>query len=272
MIPVGLSTAAVFPEPPERAFALAAQLGYDGVELMVSLDRTSQDVDAIAELSRLHSVPVLAVHAPCLLITQHVWGSDPWRKLERTADAARRLGARIVVVHPPFAWQLQYARRFSEGLADLTARYRGPGGGLLFAVENMFPLGVGGRVVSTYRPGWRVEDGAAALYDDVTLDVSHTAASASDVLAMQSAIGPALRHLHLGDGLAAPDGRPGRDEHLSPGRGTQPCAQVLRGLPSDYAGAVILEINTRSAATPEARVEEIAHGLAFTREHLGAAR
>ena len=62
-------------------FALAVDLGYDGVEVMVALDDVSQDIDAVRALSEEHQIPVVAVHAPCLLITQRVWGTDPWVKL-----------------------------------------------------------------------------------------------------------------------------------------------------------------------------------------------
>ena len=43
-IPVALSTASVYPEGVEAAFEIAAELGYDGVELMVWTDPVSQDV------------------------------------------------------------------------------------------------------------------------------------------------------------------------------------------------------------------------------------
>lgn len=265
-IPVGLSTASVFPEPPDAAFAAAAELGYDGVELMVGLDKRSQQVDEIEQLSRRSRVPVLAVHAPCLLITQRVWGSDPWRKLERTAQAAEQLGAPTVVVHPPFAWQLQYARRFADGLRGLRDRT-----GLRFCVENMFPIAVAGRSMSSYRPGWRVEQDGRPLYDDITLDISHAASSASDVLQMQADIGAALRHVHLGDGVADPGGRPTKDDHLVPGRGDQPCDEVLRRVAAgSFDGAVVLEINTRGAASTAARREDLAASLAFARDHLAS--
>lgn len=265
-IPVALSTASVFPEPPEAAFSAAAELGYDGVELMVGLDRDSQQVDRIELLSRRYAVPVLAVHAPCLLVTQRVWGSDPWGKLERSAQAAAQLGAPTVVVHPPFAWQLQYARTFGDGVRALSART-----GLRLCVENMFPISVAGRSVSAYRPGWQVAGDDGALYDDVTLDISHAASSASDVLLMQERIGSALRHVHLGDGVADPAGRPTKDAHLVPGRGSQPCGEVLRRLaPAGFAGTVALEVNTRGAASPASRREDLAASLAFARANLDA--
>src|SRR3712207_9386875 len=78
---VALSTSSVYPEPPSAAFATAVRLGYDAVELMVALDESSQDAAAVRHLSEYHDVPVCAVHAPTLLVTQRVWGTDPWDKL-----------------------------------------------------------------------------------------------------------------------------------------------------------------------------------------------
>ncbi len=68
-------------------------LGYDGVEVMVTMDPISQDPDILRRLSDYHGVPVLAVHAPCLLITQRVWGREPWGKLNRAREVAEKLGA-----------------------------------------------------------------------------------------------------------------------------------------------------------------------------------
>src|SRR4051812_22889379 len=66
---VALSTASVYPESTAAAFEIAARLGYDGVEVMVWTDPVSQDVEALKRLSDYHGVPILAVHAPCLIIT-----------------------------------------------------------------------------------------------------------------------------------------------------------------------------------------------------------
>ena len=85
---VALSSASVYPEKTPGAFEMAAQLGYDGVEVMVSTELISQDAAILARLSDYHQVPVLAVHAPCLLITQRVWGREPWGKLKRAPTPA----------------------------------------------------------------------------------------------------------------------------------------------------------------------------------------
>ena len=38
--------------------------------------------------SQKYQVPVLSIHAPCLLISQRVWGRDPSAKLVRSVQAA----------------------------------------------------------------------------------------------------------------------------------------------------------------------------------------
>src|SRR3954452_14609469 len=91
---VAMSTASAYPESTAAAVEIGARLGYDGVEVMVWTDPVSQDLDALRRLSDYHNVPVLAIHAPCLLITQRVWGTDPWAKLQRARAAAETLGAR----------------------------------------------------------------------------------------------------------------------------------------------------------------------------------
>src|SRR3954453_10720339 len=111
-VSIALSTASVYPESTASAFETAARLGYDGVEVMVSGDAVSQDVSALQRLSDYHQVPIVAIHSPCLLITQRVWGTDPWAKLLTAQEAAEKVGASVVVVHPPFRWQREYAKGF----------------------------------------------------------------------------------------------------------------------------------------------------------------
>jgi sugar phosphate isomerase/epimerase len=257
---VGLSTASVYPESTAAAFEMAARLGYDGVEVMVWTDPVSQDPTALRRLSDFHGVPILAVHAPCLVITQRVWGTDPWEKLIRARAAADTLGARTVVVHPPFRWQRDYARRFTQGIERMAGE-----SDVVFAVENMFPLRVRGREVSVYAPDW---DPSTEQHRSFTLDLSHTAVSRSDALEMLDDMGGRLGHVHMADGTGQ-----NRDEHLVPGRGNQPCAEVLERLAMQrFAGSVVIEVNTRRATTREEREADLAEALAFTRLYLACAR
>ncbi len=263
--PVALSTSSVYPERTPDAFEIAARLGYDGVEIMVYNDPVSQDATVLSSLRDYHQVPILAVHAPSLLLTQGVWGRDPWEKLRRSRDLAERVGARVVVVHPPFRWQREYARGFEQGLAELAGQ-----GDVIFAVENMYPLRAGGNEVVTYAPHW---DPTTLDVPHVTLDLSHTAASGSDALAMagELIVTGRLAHVHLADGTGAPTG-PIPDEHLVPGRGGQPCAELLSLLTATgYQGVVVAEIKTNRAHTKQDRVADLAESLAFARRHLALA-
>ena len=257
---MALSTSSVYPERTPDAFEVAARLGYDGVEIMVYPDPVSQNADVLRRLSEYHQLPILSVHAPSLLLTQRVWGRDPWVKLIRAKDLAERVGAGVVVVHPPFRWQREYARGFETGIAKM-----GEETDVIFAVENMYPLRAGATEVTGYAPHW---DPTRLDVDSVTLDLSHTAASGSDAMAMAAGLGERLRHVHLADGTGNPAG-PIPDEHLVPGRGGQPCAEFLHRLTATgYPGAVVVEVKTNRALTPQDRVADLAQSLAFARKHL----
>jgi sugar phosphate isomerase/epimerase len=255
---VGLSSASVYPESTAAAFELAAKLGYDGVEVMVWTDPISQDAYALQRLSQHYQVPILAIHAPCLIITQRVWTTDPWTKLQKAQFAAELLGAQTVVVHPPFRWQREYARDFQTGIERMANETD-----VRFAVENMFPLRMRGREVSAYQPTWDVAS-EPEPYLDYTLDLSHSAVSQSDALAMLEAMGRRLSHLHIADGTGV-----NKDEHLVPGRGGQPCAEVLERLAArGFTGHVVVEVNTRRALDRAEREADLAEALAFCRLHL----
>ncbi|WP_415973236.1 sugar phosphate isomerase/epimerase family protein [Rhodococcus sp. 077-4] len=274
-IKVGLSTASVYPQNTEAAFRYAAELGYDGVELMVWAESVSQDVDAVAALSREYSMPVQAIHAPCLLISQRVWGSDPVAKLARSVEVAEKLGSATVVVHPPFRWQRKYSEGFSDQVAELEANSH-----VLVAVENMFPMradrffgrkeksaqrlerrGGPGAALSAFSPSYDPTDVGHGHY---TLDLSHTATAGSDALEMLDRMGDGIAHLHLADGRGA-----SVDEHLIPGHGSQPCVEVCTELVRrGFEGQAVIEINTQNARTVPERASMLGQALQFARAHL----
>jgi sugar phosphate isomerase/epimerase len=258
----------------EAAFEFAANLGYDGVELMVWGESVSQDIGAVAKLSRKYRVPVLSVHAPCLLISQRVWGANPIAKLDRSVQAAEKLGAQTVVVHPPFRWQRRYVEGFTEQVAQLEAS-----SDVLVAVENMFPFrtdrffpgqsmermrrrgGGPGPGISAFAPSYDPLDGNHAHY---TLDLSHSATAGTDAIDMAERMGEGLVHLHLCDGTGLP-----ADEHLPPGHGNQPVVEVCQMLATgDFAGHVVLEVSTSSARSVHEREAMLTESLQFARTHL----
>ncbi len=252
----GLSTSSVYPESTAAAFEIAAATGYDGVEVMVGVDSMSQDSTVLRNLVQHYQIPILSLHAPCLLITQRVWGTDSWGKLTKADEVAQLLGAETVVVHPPFRWQRDYAKNFEAGIAELNLNSP-----ITFTVENMYPWRAGKGSVPAYAPDWDVRK---QDYSSVTLDFSHTAVSRTDPQDMIRDLGARLEHIHLADGTDS-----AADEHLVPGRGTQPLEESFRLLRSSgFNGMVISEISTRSAATREQRIADIRESLEFGRAHL----
>jgi sugar phosphate isomerase/epimerase len=275
IVQVGLSTASVYPENTEAAFRYAADLGYDGVELMVWAEPASQNIATVQSYVRRYSVPVLAVHAPCLLISQRVWGADPVAKLERSVRAAEALGAATVVVHPPFRWQRRYAEGFAQQVGELE-----DSSPVVVAVENMFPMradtlfgrrsgsarrlerrGGPGLSVTAFSPSYDPTDTGFRHY---TLDLSHTATAGMDALTLADRMGSGLAHLHLADGRGA-----AHDEHLIPGEGAQPCVEVCEALVRNgFRGHAVIEVNTQNARTTADRAAMLGRSLRFARTHL----
>lgn len=254
-IPVILSTSSVYPDGVETAFAMARDLGFDGVEVMVLSDDSSRDEHEIRDLMQAYQLPVPAIHAPTLLLTQRVWGTA-WEKIDRSIGLAQAVGASTVVMHPPFRWQVRYLSDFVRGVID-----REMASGIRLSVENMFPWRFG-RAFEIYRPDWDPTDDP---YPSVTLDISHAATARSDPLAMARKLGVRLAHVHLADGNGS-----FRDQHLPPGWGREPCDEVLRHLVrTGFDGSVALEINTRPYSAAR-RDEILGESLAFARGHLTA--
>lgn len=261
MISVGMSTSSAYPLGLEAAFQLSREVGFDGVEVMVTNDTATHRPDRLLELSRGSGQRILSVHAPVLLLTHFVWGRDPRVKLERTAELAVAVGAPTVVAHPPFRWQSGYADQFLDVVRAVGDRY-----GVTVAVENMFPWKIAGRSMKTYAPGW---DPSTMDCDAATLDFSHASLSGRDSLELARALDTRLRHVHLCDGSRSSDDGGIFDEHLVPGRGVEPVDAVLNELASrSWSGSIIAEINTRKAPTQDHRVAMLRETLDYARRAL----
>ena len=248
---ISLSTVSVYPESTAHAFGYASRLGYDAVEVMVGIDALSQQTSAVKQLSEHHEMPICAVHAPCLLFTQRVWGTDPWGKLQRSAEMAEEVGADVVVVHPPFRWQKEYAAGFVEGIAALEEST-----GIAFAVENMYPWrsparGGSKRGMEMYLPGW--DPSAGGLRQHHHRPLARRDRARPTWSRWPSGSATRLRHVHLTDGTGS-----AKDEHLVPGRGVMGADVFLRHLAdTGFAGHIVLEINTRRCDTREERERDL---------------
>ena len=200
---------------------------------MVTKDPESQDPRAIRSLADECGLVVGAMHAPCLLLTRKVWGTDPIGKIDRSAEAAADAGVPVVVVHPPYRWQGAFRRWLVDELPSVEQRT-----GVAVAVENMFPVRVAGRAV-TFHANQDLE--ALEGLHHLALDTSHAAVARHDLIEVRRLFGSRLRHVHLSDNAGK-----GWDSHLPPGDGLLDIDGFLEDLVrSGYDGAVSLEVDLR---------------------------
>ena len=263
--PVLFSSAAFFARPLSWTFRLAADAGYEAVEVMVTKDPDSQDPGRIGSLAREFGLRVGAIHAPCLLLTRQVWSTDPIAKIHRSVDVAGRAGIPVVVVHPPYRWQRGYRRWLVDDLLRLEER-----SGVVVAVENMFPVRVAGRDLAFHAN--QDLDELEGLHH-LALDTSHAAVARHDLIEVRRRFGDRLRHVHLSDNA----GR-GWDSHLPPGAGVLDLDGFLEDLAgSSYDGAVSLEVDLRPSLGDREKLagllidmrERVEAGLGSTRSAAG---
>ena len=228
-----LSNAPFHHRPLADAFAVAAEAGFDGLELMVTGDPQTQDATAVARLATEHRLPVPVVHGPFLLLTRRVLGTDPLEKAVRTCTLARTLGADLVIVHPPFRWQGTFRRWLADDADAVGAAH-----GLRVAVENLYPIPLG---AVTPRLHTATEPVHLAAHRDVVLDTSHLAVTGVDLGAAWEHVGRRTTHLHVSDH----DGGWG-DRHLLIGDGVLPLDRLLGRVGRDVAApSITLELHLR---------------------------
>lgn len=262
---IGFSTTCTFPVSIDESFRMGKEAGFDGIEVMVSANKMSRDPKYLNFLEEKHGLPILSFHAPTLLLTHFVWSKDPAVKLAKTADLAAEVGANVVVVHPPYRWQKEYASQFLQLVNKIEKD-----SGVTIAVENMFPWRVNGKEVPAYTPNWEtiVEE-----TNHLTYDFSHAALSGWDSLSVLPVIKNKLAHIHLCDGIGTslPEGKDKVfDEHLLPGMGGQRVAESLQYLQKEnWNGHVVAEVNTRKAINETERFNTLAYVAKWTKAVLG---
>jgi hypothetical protein len=134
------------------------------------------------------------------------------------------------------------------------------------AVENMFPWKMAKQSLRAYAPS---PDPTQMDCDAMTLDFSHASLAGRDSLELAMAMGSRLRHVHLCDGSGSLDEGKVFDQHLVPGVGSEPVAEVLEYLAREnWDGSVVAEVNTRKVRNEDQRLELLGQTLAFAREKL----
>lgn len=225
-----MSTAPFLLRPVREAFRHAADAGFTDVEVMVTRDEDTQDAASLFAAASGFGLKVQAIHAPSLLLTRGIWGTDPIGKVSRAIEMSGQLGAPVVIAHQPFRWQRRYEDWLLQEMPAIAHD-----AGVKVAVENMFTP----RVRSLKGP--RLHSKALGGYSEVTLDTSHAAVAGSDIVEAALASGDRLSHVHLSN-----NGGKGWDSHLPVDEGVLPLGDLLEHLQrSGFGGAVSLELDLR---------------------------
>ncbi|MGB3683909.1 MAG: sugar phosphate isomerase/epimerase family protein [Rubrobacteraceae bacterium] len=255
-IPVVFSTGSLYPFGLDRVYAMAAEAGYDGVEIMMDERWDTHQADYLNGLAGEYEVPIRALHPP---LFRGAWNLEPAETLVRVAALAPKVGADVVVAHPP-ADGIRLQAWSERNLADAREN------GVTVAVENMPRDRAQGLIFGwdrqyCYRPETLLNLGA------VTIDTSHLAASGVGILYALEILGEQVRHIHLSDSKLT-----GRDEHRVPGKGKLPLKEFLSTLAAiDYPGVVSLELKPWPLGVPKMGtvLERMREALEYTREGLG---
>jgi sugar phosphate isomerase/epimerase len=278
MMTIALSTGSLYTYGMARVFDLAADAGFDGVELLVDERWDSRQPEYLSGLSGETGLPILAVHSPFKPFVPG-WPRDPVGRLRETVALARAVGALVAVAHLPLrfrAAQVQfygfqrglmmlpiplggekaYRHFLLNGLADFEAEQ-----GIPIAVENMPVRHAFGHNWDIH---WLNDLETLAQMPHLTLDTTHIGTRGLDLLAVYERLKARITHVHLSDF----DGR----EHRLPGSGRLPLADLLRRLSQDgYTGTVTVELGPEVLeAEDEALVRgHLRRALVFCREHAG---
>ena len=241
------STAPFFRYPVREAFRHAAEAGFEAVEVMVTQDPHTQEPHLLSRLSEEFRLEVAAVHAPFLLLTRRVWGSEPTGKIYRAVHLAEELGATIVVIHPPYRWQARFRVWVEDQLAEFSART-----GVVVAVENMFPIKIRGDRGVRLHASQALDDLERVPY--LVLDTSHAAVAGLDIRDFYRQHGDRIQHVHLSNNAGK-----GWDSHLPVYEdGVLPLDEFLELLVSDgYRGTMSAELNLSPYLEDEKALHEV---------------
>jgi sugar phosphate isomerase/epimerase/8-oxo-dGTP pyrophosphatase MutT (NUDIX family) len=259
---VALSTGSLYTYGVGRAFEVASQAGYDGVEVLVDHRWDTRQPDYLRSLSERYALPIVSLHSP-FVANVVGWPADELGRLRRTVDLARDLSVEIVVAHLPlrlvrFSAGLKgpgrrrsgvllprlgrqdYDRFLATELAGLQQRT-----GVQVCVENMPVMRIGGIRLNAFK---RNDASALGGFEHVTLDTTHVATWGLDPLEYYHDLRERIAHIHISNYDVA-----SRVQHQPPQTGDFNLAALVSQLRQDgYTGQLVVEANpaTLGASDP----------------------
>ena len=273
---VSLSTASLYLYPLRQIFALAREVGFEGLELVLNPEIVIRGRDYVQRLSDEYGLPIFSLHPPMIPIPRwkHHHKLLPWM-----TALARNWDCQFIVIHAPKAltltegYGLQYLRAVEACVKELsTSSPR-------LSIENQAVFQTSDR---QYILGTPTNLRHFADEQDLilTLDTAHAASYPYDLLEAYETFASRLGNVHLSDFLSARP-IPARfnlqsyfKHHQIPGDGDLPLREFLEHLRGDsYAGLLTLEVSpfALEAWSPSRVKSKLIRCLDFVHDHLGDA-
>lgn len=270
MMKIGLSAASLYLYPLRYTFRLAKELGFQGLELSLSLEVSLRGGGYLRRLAQEHGLSLFALHPPMF---SGSGGPKVEEILPRMVDLGEEAGCEMLVIHAPKAHNLK-ERKGLRYLEALCRAKEGWGGDICLENRGFFGQEDREYVLSDLRELL----GFAQEHDlFLTLDTAHAASFGYDSLEAYEICRPRLASLHLSD--FCPQRSVGQwhwfqtffRHHQMPGEGNLPLDELLRRLKEDgYSGPVILEVSpfALGAWWPGKMRRNLKRCLAFLKEAL----
>jgi sugar phosphate isomerase/epimerase len=256
---LSLSTGSLFTLPLQRVFELAAESGFDGVELIINQD--FQRVNCVKLVRSLQNIATIhSIHAPFMELDG--WGG-PIESLKLSVDLAAECEIPLVNFHPP-SW-MGFEIGFWRWLYSIHDYQNevGKGGNVAITLENMPWVG-----------NWKINPNILSKMQQMvdfirdhnlymTFDCTHIGSGKTDFideffLCYDSG---RILNIHFSD---YGHGR----EHLLPGHGILPLTRFLNHLRTlEYQSTVTLELDPHEFPKPEHHIlDSLKEILAFLRK------
>jgi sugar phosphate isomerase/epimerase len=277
-IPVLFSTGSLYVVDVGQCFELAAEAGYDGIEVTCDERWSSRDPATLLALSKRVGLPVRVVHTPFIRFLPG-WErpADQVGRIIRTLALAEEIGADTIVVHLPrkIGWAFldveasgrrtpfptptpfrpvrQWLRAELSSVQSQTA--------VKIAIENMPAMLVAGLRLNHW--WWNTIEEWRHVHTWLTLDTTHWGTHGIDPLDAYRAAGERVAHVHLSNY----DGR----EHRLPHQGDLDLGKFLRAMAAGgYMGTISVEVHPDALQFEDhsALRQNLVDSLRFCREHL----
>lgn len=280
-IPVLFSTGSLYVLDIAQCFELAAEAGFDGIEVMCDERWSSRDPTTLNALSKRTGLPVRVIHSP---FSRYLPGwhrvADQMERIIQTLELAEQVDAKTMVVHlprkigrvhlyiepsgrhvflptrTPFRSVRRWIREDLPSLQSQTA--------VKIGIENMPMQSIAGLRFNLC--WWNILQAWSRVHSYLTLDTTHWGTFSIDPLDAYRAAGSRVVLVHLSNY----DGR----EHRLPHRGKLDLGGFLHTLSADgFTGMVTVEVSPDALQFKDhiALRRNLLDSLQFCRQHLGQA-